>query len=57
MMGAELSGSDDKTVQIWNVETGKEEIKLEGHSNLVTSVTFLQDGRVVSASDDETVQI
>ena len=52
-----MSGSDDKTVQIWNVETGSEEKILEGHSNWVNSVAFSHDGRrVVSGSDDNTVQ-
>jgi WD40 repeat protein len=53
-----VSGSFDKTVRIWNVETGEEERKLEGHSHWVYSVAFSQDGRrVVSGSFDKTVRI
>jgi WD40 repeat protein len=53
-----VSGSDDKTVQIWNVETGEQEKKMEGHSDYVRSVAFSHDGkRVVSGSDDKTVKI
>ena len=39
-----VSGSEDKTVQIWNAIRGEVESELEGH-------------RVVSGSDDKTVQI
>ena len=35
-----VSGSKDKTVRIWNVETGEEERKLEGDSYGVSSVAF-----------------
>src|ERR1700760_1538399 len=53
-----VSGSDDSTVRIWNVETGSEEKMLEGHSSLVYSVAFSHDGRrVVSGSVDKTVRI
>ncbi|KAF5337548.1 hypothetical protein D9758_016665 [Tetrapyrgos nigripes] len=53
-----VSGSQDGTVHIWNVETGEEEQKLKGHSNQVTSVAFSPDGwQVVSGSFDGTVRI
>ena len=53
-----VSGSDDKTVRIWNAMTGEMEAKLEGHTGAVTSVAFSQDSsRVVSGSHDETVRI
>src|SRR6201994_1305782 len=53
-----VSGSSDKTVRIWNVETGSEEKMLEGHSSWVNSVAFSHDGRrVVSGSSDNTVRI
>ncbi|KAF5333909.1 hypothetical protein D9758_017931 [Tetrapyrgos nigripes] len=53
-----VSGSSDETIRIWNVETGEEEKKLEGHSHLVTSVAFSADGqRVVSGSSDLTIRI
>ena len=35
-----VSGSDDKTVRVWDVATGKEVQKLEGHSADVSSVSF-----------------
>ncbi|THU80992.1 WD40 repeat-like protein [Dendrothele bispora CBS 962.96] len=53
-----VSGSDDKTVKIWNAETGNMEFELKGHTGSVNSVAFSQDGRrVVSGSNDETVRI
>ena len=53
-----VSGSNDKTVQIWNVMTGEVEAVLEGHTDFVTSVAFSQDGsQVVSGSYDKTVRI
>jgi WD40 repeat protein len=44
--------------RIWNVTTGKVEAELKGHTNLVMSVAFSQDGRrVISGSRDRTVRI
>ncbi|KAK5246711.1 hypothetical protein LTR20_007355 [Exophiala xenobiotica] len=52
------SGSDDKTVRVWDVATGEYQHQLEGHSDLVTSVVFSPDGsRVASSSHDDTVRI
>ena len=35
-----VSGSDDTTVRVWDVASGREVQKLEGHSGVVTSVAF-----------------
>ncbi|GKU08434.1 unnamed protein product [Fusarium langsethiae] len=52
------SGSNDNTIKIWNVATGKEEQTLEGHTNLVTSVVFSSDDRLIaSGSHDNTIKI
>ncbi|EXL66214.1 hypothetical protein FOPG_17596 [Fusarium oxysporum f. sp. conglutinans race 2 54008] len=52
------SASDDKTVRIWNVETGDCERVIEGHSDEVISVVFSHDStKLASASRDETVRI
>ena len=54
-----VSGSDDRTIQIWNVKTGDQVGKpLQGHTKSVKSVAFSPDGRhIVSGSDDRTIQI
>ncbi|KAL3584819.1 hypothetical protein FPOAC2_14600 [Fusarium poae] len=52
------SGSDDKTVKIWDAATGVCEQTLEGHGDWVRSVVFSADGqRLASGSSDNTVKI
>ncbi|KAK7582828.1 hypothetical protein V3481_012126 [Fusarium oxysporum f. sp. vasinfectum] len=52
------SASDDKTIRIWNTETGDCERVLKGHSNRVRSVVFSHDSKkVASASSDKTIRI
>jgi WD40 repeat protein len=53
-----VSGSDDKTVRIWDAVSGTIQHTLKGHTELVNSVAFSSDGlRIVSGSDDKTVRI
>ncbi|KAJ7192338.1 hypothetical protein GGX14DRAFT_578204 [Mycena pura] len=53
-----LSGSWDKSVCIWNAETGVIELELTGHTYLVTSVAFSPDSsQVVSGSLDNSICI
>ncbi len=50
------SGSWDKTVKLWNVNTGKEICTLTGHQLQVTSVAFSPQGQMLaSASFDRTI--
>jgi WD40 repeat protein len=53
-----LSGADDKTVRLWDIESGRCQRVIEGHSGALNSVTWDEDGRrVLSGSDDKTVRL
>jgi WD40 repeat protein len=53
-----VSGAYDKTVKVWDAQTGKLVRILSGHTGFVNSVTFSPDGmHILSASDDETFKI
>ena len=43
------SGSDDKTVKLWDVTSGECLQTLEGHSDCVNSVSFSPDGTKVAS--------
>ncbi|KAF7508093.1 hypothetical protein GJ744_009675 [Endocarpon pusillum] len=52
------SASSDRTVRLWDSETGALQQTLEGHSKSVNSVAFSADGRrLASASYDSTVRL
>jgi WD40 repeat protein len=52
-----VSGSWDKTVRVWNVETGAQQRLLEGHEGQVESVAFGPDGKtVISGGFDTSVR-
>src|SRR5260370_12065072 len=52
------SGSEDKTVKVWDADTGKEVLTLKGHTNRVFSVCFSPHGKpLASASQDTTVKV
>jgi hypothetical protein len=52
------SGGDDKTVRLWEVESGREVRRLEGHQHSVTSVVFSPDGKLLaSGGGDKTVRL
>ncbi|KIJ90136.1 hypothetical protein K443DRAFT_53745, partial [Laccaria amethystina LaAM-08-1] len=53
-----VSGSDDKSVRVWDASTGDELKVLKGHTNSVRSVAFSPDGKqIVSGSDDKSVRV
>ena len=52
------SGSDDKTVRLWNGKNGSELFVLRGHEKPVCSVAFSPDcSHVASGSEDNTVRL
>lgn len=52
------SGSDDKTVKIWDLETGQCRATLKGHTDSVQSVGITPDGkRILSGSVDTSVRV
>ncbi|PLX81810.1 MAG: hypothetical protein C0617_15855 [Desulfuromonas sp.] len=54
--GRIVSGSDDKTIKIWDLASGKLLHTLPGHERDVTAVAII-DGKIVSGSWDKKIKI
>jgi WD40 repeat protein len=53
-----LSAADDRTLKLWDIQTGACLRTFEGHSEYVNSVALLPDGqRALSASQDRTLKL
>ena len=53
-----VTASRDRTARLWNVETGKATVTLQGHDGQVHWGEFSPDGkRVVTASSDKTARL
>ena len=53
-----VSGSRDKTICVWDLDTGACLKTLEGHADGVNAVAVTSDGkRIVSGSDDNTIRV
>jgi WD40 repeat protein len=55
--GRAVSVSDDKTVRVWDLASGRQLHVLAGHEDTVTAVALTADGRAVSASEDQTLRV
>jgi WD40 repeat protein len=52
------TGSADKTMKVWDIETGENINSLTGHSNFVSSVAFSADGKIIASSSyDKTFKL
>jgi WD40 repeat protein len=53
-----VSGSDDRTLRVWDLATGETTRTLQGHTGCVRDLAVTPDGRyVVSGSDDRTLRV
>jgi WD40 repeat protein len=53
-----VSASQDWTLKVWDLDTGRTLRTLEGHSDSVNGVAVTPDGRrAVSASSDKTLKV
>ncbi|MGB3191188.1 MAG: WD40 repeat domain-containing protein, partial [Limnoraphis sp.] len=53
-----VSGSSDKTIKVWNLQTGELIRTLKGHGGPVFSVSISNDSKtIVSGSDDNTIKV
>lgn len=53
-----ISGSVDKTIKIWDFDTGKEICVIKGHKSEINSISVSADGRqIVSGSNDHLVKL
>lgn len=51
-----LSASDDDTLKIWNLNTGKSEFRLQGHEHAITDVNIMEN-LILSSSVDKSIRI
>lgn len=53
-----MSGSEDCSVKVWNIETGVEIATLNGHKGIVLSVAISPDSKIIaSGSGDNSIKL
>ena len=55
--GRIASGSSDKTIKLWDLNTYQCTQTLQGHENIVISIIQLNDCRIASGSGDKTIKV
>jgi WD40 repeat protein len=52
------TGSSDKTIKLWKLETGKEIFTINGQKAFLHSINFSPDGKILaSAGDDNSIKL
>jgi WD40 repeat protein len=58
ILGENPSGISDHAIRFWDVETGKEWLRLKGHFGPILSMALAPDGRhFVTSGDDQTIKV
>lgn len=52
-----VSGSEDKTIKIWDIDKRICKMILEGHSSSINTLTVLASGELISGSDDRSIGV
>ncbi|KAG1790602.1 uncharacterized protein HD556DRAFT_1488069 [Suillus plorans] len=47
-----MTGSEDKTLRLWDLETGVVLMKMEGHSSEVRALAISRDGKIIASGDE-----
>ncbi|HEY4055931.1 MAG TPA: WD40 repeat domain-containing protein, partial [Kofleriaceae bacterium] len=57
--GSKIAGAmGDRTVRIWDAATGKQELVLRGHQDLVMDIAFSPDDKIIASSSyDRTIRV
>ncbi|MGH2415958.1 MAG: pentapeptide repeat-containing protein, partial [Microcystaceae cyanobacterium] len=55
--GILVSGSEDQTLRLWDVENGQCLKILEGHTSLISSVAFSADGQTLASCEEQKIKL